>query len=345
MNAMGFFSSIILTIVLAMLYRVTLGAIFETNVGRNKKEDIESLLTFYQWLSALYIKQYVKKYRIRYHIFKGIYYSGFVMLLPIFLSVFFPVLRTYFWINASGESSVLSIYWTAVCFMVWTIPMHILPKKDWYYKEVKRVYTFDETVERLQAAQQVWNTIPPEGHQAFRKKILSELQKRAIDMQSALMDERLKIAGLSEEDRERSVQYAWNCLCTIEDISSKAGMPKVMRKESPVIMMHEDLEYQFDHAYHSFQKAQTEIEQSHYLESMISVIAHFAYRMKRIHKNNVLVHRDDSSAIIEQYQIFQNMLNRAGDCPQREREQDLFDSIQDIYNFAIKQKGVNNNGN
>lgn len=70
---------------------------------------------------------------------------------------------------------------------------------------------------------------------------------------------------------------------------------------------------------------------------MISVAAHFAYRMKRIHQNNVSVHRDDSSAIIEQYQIFQNMLNRAGDCPQREREQDLFDSIQEIYNFAIKQ--------
>ena len=84
--------------------------------------------------------------------------------------------------------------------------MHILPKKAWYYKEVKCVYTFDETVERLQAAQQVWDTIPPEGHDIFRKKILSELQKRAIDMQSALMDERLKIAGLSEEDRERSVQ-------------------------------------------------------------------------------------------------------------------------------------------
>ena len=144
---MGFFSSIILTIVLAMLYRVTLGAIFETNVGRNKKEDIESLLTFYQWLSALYIKQYIEKYRIRYHIFMGIYYSGFVMLLPIFLSVFFPVLRTYFWINASGESNVLSIYWTVVGLMVLTIPMHILPKKAWYDKEVKRVYTFDETVE------------------------------------------------------------------------------------------------------------------------------------------------------------------------------------------------------
>lgn len=343
MNAMGFFSSIILTIVLAMLYRVTLGAIFETNVGRNKKEDIESLLTFYQWLSALYIKQYVKKYRIRYHIFMGIYYSGFVMLLPIFLSVFFPVLRTYFWINASGESNVLSIYWTVVGLMVLTIPMHILPKKAWYDKEVKRVYTFDETVERLQAAQQVWNTIPPEGHQAFRKKILSELQKRAIDMQSALMDERLKIAGLSEEDRERSVQYAWNCLCIVEDISSKAGMPKMMRKESPVIMMHEDLEYQFDHTYHSFQQAET--EQAHDLESMISVVAHFAYRMKRIHQNNVSVHRDDSSAIIEQYQIFQNMLDRVGDCPYKNREQDLFDSIQDIYNFAIKQKGANNNGN
>lgn len=334
---MEFFSSIVLTIALAMLYRVTLGAIFETNVGRNKKEDIESLLTFYQWLSALYIKQYAKKYRIRYHIFMGIYYSGFVMLLPIFLSVFFPVLRTYFWINALGESNVLSIYWTVVGLMVLTIPMNILPKKAWYDKQVKRVYTFDETVERLQAAQQVWDVIPPEGHYAFRKKILNELQKRVIDMQSALMDERLKIVGLSEEDRERSVQYAWNCLCIVEDISSKAGMPKMMRKESPVIMMHEDLEYQFDHAYHSFQQAQTETEQAHDLESMISIIAHFAYRMKRIHQNNVSVHRDDSSAIIEQYQIFQNMLNRAGDCPQREREQDLFDSVQEIYNFAIKQ--------
>lgn len=30
-------------------------------------------------------------------------------------------------------------------------------------------------------------------------------------------------------------------------------------------------------------------------------------------------------------------MNRAGDCPQREREQDLFDSVQEIYNFAIKQ--------
>ena len=39
------------------------------------------------------------------------------------------------------------------------------------------------------------------------------------------------------------------------------------------------------------------------------------------------------------------MLDRAGDCPFKEREQDLFDSIQDIYNFAIKQKGVNNHGN
>ena len=343
MNAMELISSIIPTIALAMLYRMTLGAIFETNVGRNKKEDIESLLTFYQWLSALYIKQYVKKYRIRYHIFMGIYYSGFVMLLPIFLSVFFPVLRTYFWINASGESNVLSIYWTVVGLMVLTIPMHILPKKAWYDKEVKRVYTFDETVERLQAAQQVWDTIPPEGHHAFRKKILSELQKRVIDMQSALMDERLKIVGLSEENRERSVQYAWNCLCIVEDISSKAGMPKMMRKESPVIMMHEDLEYQFDHTYHSFQQAET--EQAHDLESMISVVAHFAYRMKRIHQNNVSVHRDDSSAIIEQYQIFQNMLDRVGDCPYKNREQDLFDSIQDIYNFAIKQKGANNNGN
>ncbi len=31
------------------------------------------------------------------------------------------------------------------------------------------------------------------------------------------------------------------------------------------------------------------------------------------------------------------LMNRAGDCPQREREQDLFDSVQEIYNFAIKQ--------
>ena len=57
-------------------------------------------------------------------------------------------------------------------------------------------------------------------------------------------------------------------------------------------------------------------------------------------ENNVAGHRDDSSAIIKQYQIFQDMLNRAGDCPFKAQEQDLFDSIQDIYAFAVKKEGM-----
>lgn len=39
--------------------------------------------------------------------------------------------------------------------------------------------------------------------------------------------------------------------------------------------------------------------------------------------------------IVNSHKTF--LMNRAGDCPQREREQDLFDSVQEIYNFAIKQ--------
>lgn len=325
------FFMIIPTITVAMLYRITVGAILEVNVGRNKKKDIESLLTVRQWLSGRYIKKYIKEYRVRYYVFMAIYYSGFVMILLIIISAFFPMLKTCVWTNSSGKSSILSIYLTVVCFMVFTIPMHILPKKAWYYEGLKTVHTFDETIERFQAAQQVWNTIPPEGHRSYRKKILNELQKRAVDMQTALMDDRLKTIGLSEETRENSVQYAWDCLCMVEEISSSAGMPKEMRKKSPVIMTYEDLRQQFEHVQKSFQKAKTDAEKSHYFESMVSILTQFAYRMKRIHQNNISVHRDDSSAIIEQYQIFQDMLDRVGDYPYKEREQDLFDSIQDIY--------------
>lgn len=141
MRVLELFFMIMPTITVAMLYRITAGAILETNVGRNKKKDIESLLTVRQWLSGRYIKKYIKEYRVRYDIFMGIYYSGFAMILLIIISAFFPMLKTYVWINSSGKSSILSIYLTVVCFMVFTIPMHILPKKEWYYEGLKTVYT------------------------------------------------------------------------------------------------------------------------------------------------------------------------------------------------------------
>lgn len=72
----------------------------------------------------------------------------------------------------------------------------------------------------------------------------------------------------------------------------------------------------------------------------IVIAADFARRMKEFHQNNAAGHRDDYSAIIEQYQILQDMLDRAGDCPFKAQEQDLFDSIQDIYAFAVKKEGM-----
>lgn len=209
----------------------------------------------------------------------------------------------------------------------------------------KPTYTFREACERFQTAHQVWDKIPPKGHRMFRKKILEELQSRAIDMQPSLVNEWLKIVGLSEEKRETGVKYAWDCLCEVEELSTKMGMPRNIRKESLIFMSYEDLEQRFEQAMSELQQAETEEEQNRCRKKAIVVAADFVRRMKEFHQNNAAGHRNDSSAIIEQYQIFQDMLDRAGDCPFKEREQDLFDSIQDIYNFAIKQKGVNNHGN
>ena len=194
-------------------------------------------------------------------------------------------------------------------FMLWITPWELLKKEYYTEKAPKPTYTFHEAVERFQAAQQVWDTIPPKGHRGFRKKILKELQSRSIDMQPPLVNEWLRIVGWSEEKREAGVKYAWDCLCEVEELSAKMGMSRNMRKESLIFMTYEDLEQ-------------------------------IARRMKEFHQNNAAGHRDDSSAVIEQYQIVQDMLNRAGDCPYKEREQDLLDSIQDIYDFAAKKEGV-----
>lgn len=174
----------------------------------------------------------------------------------------------------------------------------------------------------------------------FRKKILKELQSRAIDMQPPLVNEWLRIVGWPEEKRDAGVKYAWDCLCEVEELSAKMGMPRNMRKESLIFMPYEDLEQRFEQAMSELQQAETEEEQNRCRKKAIVVAADFARRMKEFHHNNVAGHRDDSSAIIKQYQIFQDMLNRAGDCPFKEREQDLFDSIQDIYAFVAKKEGM-----
>ena len=113
-----------------------------------------------------------------------------------------------------------------------------------------------------------------------------------------------------------------------------------MRKESLIFMSYEDLEQRFEQAMSELQQAETEEEQNRCRKKAIVVAADFVRRMKKFHQNNVAGHRDDSSAIIEQYQIFQDMLNRTGDCPFKAQEQDLFDSIQHIYNFSIQKQDI-----
>ena len=61
-------------------------------------------------------------------------------------------------------------------------------------------------------------------------------------MQPPLVNEWLRIVEWSEEKREAGVKYAWDCLCEVEKLSAKMGMPRNMRKESLIFMTYEDLE-------------------------------------------------------------------------------------------------------
>lgn len=329
--------------VFSFAYRMLMGQILQENVGKDKLRDINYLLPWRVWVIGRYMKPYVKEYRFYYYIFRAVYYISFIIgsfvafcaLLP------FPQDSVFWdgiWLLSHGCLMVL-------IFMLWITPWELLKKEYYTEKAPKPTYTFHEAVERFQAAQQVWDTIPPKGHRGFRKKILKELQSRAIDMQPPLVNEWLRIVGWPEEKREAGVKYAWDCLCEVEELSAKMGMPRNMRKESLIFMTYEDLEQRFEQAMSELQQAETEEEQNRCRKRAVVVAIHFARRMKEFHQNNAAGHRDDSSAVIEQYQIVQDMLDRAGDCPYKDREQDLFDSIQDIYNFAIEQKGVNNNGN
>lgn len=284
------------------------------------------------------MNSYIQKYRIRYLILQFYYHMSIVISIILLFCIIIPVSKSPD--IESGIEAFTYLYAITLIAAVYFIPWKFLGKDNHMETPPKPTYTFREACERFQAAHQVWDKIPPEGHRMFRKKILKELQSRAIDMQPPLVNEWLKIVGLSEEKRETGVKYAWDCLCEVEELSAKMGMPRNMRKESLIFMPYEDLEQRFEQAMSELQQAETEEEQNRCRKKAIVVAADFVRRMKEFHQNNVAGHRDDSSAIIEQYQIFQDMLNRAGDCPFKAQEQDLFDSIQDIYNFSIQKQDI-----
>lgn len=334
---------ILVTDVIGFCYRGILGDIFKENVGDIRQRDIDSLLPWKVWIWGRYMNPYIEKYRIRYLILQFYYHISIVISPILLFYIIIPVSKSP---NIeSGIEGFTYLYTITLIAAVYFIPWKFLGKDNHMETPPKPTYTFREACERFQTAHQVWDKIPYKGHRMFRKKVLKELQRRAIDMQPPLVNEWLKIVGLSEEKRETGVKYAWDCLCEVEELSTKMGMPRNIRKESLIFMSYEDLEQRFEQAMSELQQAEMEEEQNRCRKKAIVVAADFVRRMKEFHQNNVAGHRDDSSAIIEQYQIFQDMLDRAGDCPFKEREQDLFDSIQDIYNFAIKQKGVNNHGN
>lgn len=319
-----------------VMYRVLMEGILKENVGEAKAHDINYLLHWETCVIGWYMKPYIKKYRFQYYIFRTICLTSFIMGIFLMFCLLLPFPQdSVFW---DGIWLLSHGYLLIIGFALWITPWKLWEKDDITAKVPKPTYTFHEAVERFQAAQQVWDTIPPKGHRGFRKKILKELQSRAIDMQPPLVNEWLRIVGWSEEKREAGVKYAWDCLCEVEELSAKMGMPRNMRKESLIFMTYEDLEQRFEQAMSELQQAETEEEQNRCRKRAVVVAIHFARRMKEFHQNNAAGHRDDSSAIIEQYQIVQNMLERAGDCPYKEREQDLFDSIQDIYEFAAKKK-------
>ncbi len=328
---------------MSFAYRMLMGQILEENVGEAKLRDINYLLPWRVWITGRYMKPYVKEYRFFYYIFQTTYYITFVIGSFVAICVFLPFPQdSVFWdaVWLLSHSCLLILV-----FEICIIPGNLLKKDNHVETPTKPTYTFCEACERFQTAHQVWDKIPPKGHRMFRKKILKELQNRAIDMQSPLANEWLRIIGWPEEKREAGVKYAWDCLCEVEELSAKMGMPRNMRKESLIFMTYEDLEQRFEQAMSELQQAETEEEQNRCRKKAIVVAADFVRRMKEFHQNNAAGHRDDYSAIIEQYQILQDMLDRAGDCPFKAQEQDLFDSIQGIYNFAIRQKGVNNDGN
>lgn len=284
------------------------------------------------------MNSYIKKYRIRYRVLQFYYHMSIVISTILLFCIIIPVSKSPD--IESGIEAFTYLYAITLIAAVYFIPWKLLGKDNHMETPPKPTYTFCEACERFQAARQVWDKIPPKGHRMFRKKILKELQSRAIDMQPPLVNEWLKIVGLAEEKRETGVKYAWDCLCEVEELSSKMGMPRNMRKESLIFMTYEDLEQRFEQAMSDLQQADSEEEQNRCRKRAIVAAAYFARRMKEFHHNNVAGHRDDSSAIIEQYQIFQDMLNRAGDCSFKAQEQDLFDSIQDIYNFSIQKQDI-----
>ncbi len=323
---------------ISSLYRVLMEGVVEENVGEAKLRDINSLLPWKTWAIGRYMRPYIKKYRFQYYIFRTIFDISFCFGIFLLICLLFPfpqdsVFWDAIWLLSHGH---LTLAACAVC----SAPGDVLKKDNHMETPPKPTYTFREACERFQTAHQVWDKIPPKGHRMFRKKILKELQSRAIDMQPPLANEWLRIIGWPEEKRDAGVKYAWDCLCEVEELSAKMGMPRNMRKESLIFMPYEDLEQRFEQVMSELQQAETEEEQNRCRKKAIVVAADFARRMKEFHHNNVAGHRDDSSAIIEQYQIFQAMLNRAGDCPFKEQEQDLFDSIQDIYAFVAKKEGM-----
>lgn len=329
---------ILVTAVVGLGYRWILEDIFKENVGDIQQRDIDSLLPWRIWFWGRYMNSYIQKYKIRYHILQFYYHMSIVVSTILLFCIIIPVSKSPD--IKSGIEAFTYIYAITLIAAVYFIPWKFLGKDNHMETPPKPTYTFHEAVERFQAAQQVWDTIPPKGHRGFRKKILKELQSRAIDMQPPLVNEWLRIVGWSEEKREAGVKYAWDCLCEVEELSAKMGMPRNMRKESLIFMTYEDLEQRFEQAMSDLQQADSEEEQNRCRKRAIVAAAYFARRMKEFHHNNVAGHRDDSSAIIEQYQIFQDMLNRAGDCSFKAQEQDLFDSIQDIYNFSIQKQDI-----
>lgn len=329
---------ILVTDVVGLGYRGILEDIFKENVGDIRQRDIDSLLPWKVWIWGRYMNSYIKKYRIRYRVLQFYYHMSIVISTILLFYIIIPVSKSPD--IESGIEAFTYLYAITLIAAVYFIPWKFLGKDNHMETPPKPTYTFCEACERFQAAHQVWDKIPPKGHRMFRKKILKELQSRAIDMQPPLVNEWLKIVGLAEEKRETGVKYAWDCLCEVEELSSKMGMPRNMRKESLIFMTYEDLEQRFEQAMSDLQQADSEEEQNRCRKRAIVAAAYFARRMKEFHHNNVAGHRDDSSAIIEQYQIFQDMLNRAGDCSFKAQEQDLFDSIQDIYNFSIQKQDI-----
>lgn len=329
---------ILVTAVVGLGYRWILEDIFKENVGDVRQRDIDSLLPWRIWFWGRYMNSYIQKYRIRYLILQFYYHMSIVISIILLFCIIIPVSKSPD--IESGIEAFTYLYAITLIAAVYFIPWKFLGKDNHMETPPKPTYTFREACERFQAAHQVWDKIPPEGHRMFRKKILKELQSRAIDMQPPLVNEWLRIIGWPEEQREAGVKYAWDCLCEVEELSVQMGMPRNMRKESLIFMTYEDLEQRFEQAMSDLQQADSEEEQNRCRKRAIVAAAYFARRMKEFHHNNVAGHRDDSSAIIEQYQIFQDMLNRAGDCSFKAQEQDLFDSIQDIYNFSIQKQDI-----